>query len=421
MRFWVLILAVSLPGVGSCQTVDQLISSGDGRPDALALLQQVADHYSKAKYFHIEALIEEQMNGEFSRSWQKSLITAVFAPGNRYRFESRSQHVWWIQVSDGTSEWIYQPIEQQYMKRSTSGAGPFRFKGPLSYQEDQLMEAQDLAKNLSDLPVRSAVYLPDETIVLNGNAADCYVIGAEGRYRPGWSSDTTSHFTYWIDKRAHVIRKVNERMEGALIPMDKDAHYVQDTTTTYPVADLDAATVPDGLFTFPPVGKARLVQKFSVTVAPRSHANLLVGKTAPSVNLVSTDGHTMALDSFRGQPVLLDFWATWCSVCTASMPSLARLHRDFRAKGLVVLSIDEDDEAKRASDFLAKRAEPWTNFHDDGEIARAFAGDGIPQFVLIDSSGKIVYEASGFDDSELRKAIAKLGQEYGSPKTNPKY
>lgn len=200
---------------------------------------------------------------------------------------------------------------------------------------------------------------------------------------------------------------------------NKNEYYVRDTITTYPVVDLDATSVPDGLFTFTPVGEAKLVQKFSATVVPRGHGDLLVGKLAPSVSLVSTDGHTVGLESFRGQPVLLDFWATWCAPCVACMPSLAKLYRDTRAKGLVILSIDEDDEPQKATDFLAKRAEPWPNFHDDGEIARSFAGDGIPQFVLIDSSGKIVYQASGFDDSGLRKAIAKLGPSFDSPKNNP--
>src|SRR5208283_2192421 len=112
-----------------CQTTVQLISPSEDRPDALTLLRQVENAYSQAKYYHIEALVEKQMNGEFSRSWQKSLITTVVGPGNRYRFETRGQHVWWIQVSHGRSEWIYQPLEQQYMQRSTPHPGPSRFKG----------------------------------------------------------------------------------------------------------------------------------------------------------------------------------------------------------------------------------------------------------------------------------------------------
>jgi hypothetical protein len=77
-----------------------------------------------------------------------------------------------------------------------------------------------------------------------------------------------------------------------------------------------------------------------------------------------------------------------------------------------MLSIDEDDDAQTANDFFAKHGVSWSNFHDDGELWRSFpGGGGIPFYVLIDSSGQIVFAKSGPKDSELRAAIAKLGIE----------
>lgn len=52
--------------------------------------------------------------------------------------------------------------------------------------------------------------------------------------------------------------------------------------------------------------------------------------------------------------------------------------------------------------------------HDDGEINRSLPGDGLPQFVLIDAAGEIVYAKSGFDEHELRAAIGRLGPGYVS-------
>ena len=84
------------------------------------------------------------------------------------------------------------------------------------------------------------------------------------------------------------------------------------------------------------------------------------------------------------------------------------------ALGFWLLAFEEDDP-KTGAEFWAKHAEPWPNFHDsDGEIQRAFAPGGIPEFVLIDASGQITYASSGLDEPALRAAIAKLGPGFAS-------
>jgi len=118
--------------------------------------------------------------------------------------------------------------------------------------------------------------------------------------------------------------------------------------------------------------------------------------------------------------VLLDFWATWCGPCVESMPSVVRLYREAAKYGLILLSIDEDDDAKKAADFLSRNKESWANFHDDGEIVRLFPNEGIPHFVLIDAAGKVVFSKSRFDEPALRAAIAGLGPEFGTISGNPR-
>jgi thiol-disulfide isomerase/thioredoxin len=113
--------------------------------------------------------------------------------------------------------------------------------------------------------------------------------------------------------------------------------------------------------------------------------------------------------SFR-KPILIEFWATWCGPCVRAFPALEKLYSEVGKNGVTVITIDEDEEAQKAELFFAKRGKPtWTNYHDDGEINRAFPGAGLPQFVLIDTSGRIVYSASGFDEGDIRAAHGKLG------------
>jgi thiol-disulfide isomerase/thioredoxin len=129
---------------------------------------------------------------------------------------------------------------------------------------------------------------------------------------------------------------------------------------------------------------------------------------------------TISLRSFQGRPVLLDFWATWCGPCVESMPSVKRLYSEATKYGLVMLSIDEDEDAKKATDFLSENKDLWPNFHDDGEIARSFPNEGIPHFVLIDSAGTVVFSRSSFDEPALRTAIAKLGPEFATLAKTPR-
>lgn len=111
--------------------------------------------------------------------------------------------------------------------------------------------------------------------------------------------------------------------------------------------------------------------------------------------------------------MLIDFWATWCGPCIASMPALDKLQREAGPKGLTVLSVDGEDDAKAASDFLTKNHHTWTNFHDEnGEVGDAFRRVGIPHSVLIDEKGNVTYAGPGSNEDVLRDAIAKLGPQY---------
>ena len=85
-----------------------------------------------------------------------------------------------------------------------------------------------------------------------------------------------------------------------------------------------------------------------------------------------------------------------------------------------MLSVDEDEDAKTAADFLAKNHYSWPNTHDDGKIGDAFKKTGIPLTVLIDGQGKIAFYKAREDDIALRNALAGLGAEYASLATAPK-
>lgn len=109
---------------------------------------------------------------------------------------------------------------------------------------------------------------------------------------------------------------------------------------------------------------------------------------------------------------MLDIWATWCIPCVKGLDEIATLYAEAKGKSLVLLSVNQDEDENTANDFLAKKNYAWPNFHHDGGIWNELGMSGIPRTLLIDAQGKIVYDASGGPESDLRSAIAKLDPEY---------
>ena len=386
----------------------------DARPEARSFLDGVLKRYATAKSYHIELVEETQLSGELMRRWERRSETAVVLPDKRCRFEAHSDMGWGLQISDGVTEWIYLPQSEQY----TKGPAPASVPGPVPkipiHALNSILDAQRILGAFSGprLLIRSASYLPDEKIDVDGRYVLCTVVQGKGAVPgvTGAKRKINTTFTFWIDKNDNVIWKESERREGPLFPEQPNEEYTMDRTEWFKVSKPDAQTAPLELFIFKPSSTAKLVNELENPVLKSTLQ--LQGKQV-AVKLGTKDGQTLALESFQGKPVLLDFWATWCAPCVESLPAVEKLYSETSDKGLVLLSIDDDDDAQTAAEFLAKRKEPWLNFHLTNEIAEAFPAHGIPYFVLVDASGKVVYSSQGrLDEVGLRAAVAKLGPEF---------
>jgi thiol-disulfide isomerase/thioredoxin len=146
------------------------------------------------------------------------------------------------------------------------------------------------------------------------------------------------------------------------------------------------------------------------------HHEEMIGRALPDVTFRSPDGNEIALSSYRGKPLLIDLWATWCAPCVAALPSLKSIYAEFKDKGLEVISFDQDSDPEHAAKYLARHHYEWKNFHDgERTVQSALQADGIPLILLIDANGKIVYFDFGGRETDLRKAIAALGPDFSRP------
>lgn len=107
----------------------------------------------------------------------------------------------------------------------------------------------------------------------------------------------------------------------------------------------------------------------------------------------SLDGRTISLSEFRGQPVLLHFWATWCGVCSAMADNVEAVARDYRV--VTVASRSGDSDSVRA--YVAENKLSFPVLNDpDGRLARDYGVSAYPTTFVIDKSGKIRYAEVGF-------------------------
>ena len=141
--------------------------------------------------------------------------------------------------------------------------------------------------------------------------------------------------------------------------------------------------------------------------AANSHAR--VGQAAPSWTQSTSAGSRLSLDSLRGKPVYLNFFATWCGPCNEEAPYINQFQKDFRADGLQIVGVDELESAKQAAHFVNKYKLVYPAVVDDGTLQAQYAVNGLPVHVFIDRSGvisKIVVGEMAKD--EIASAIRRI-------------
>jgi len=379
--------------------------------DALALLNEVGQRYAAAKSYRIEAISERTSSNELSRNWQKTILTAIVAPGGKYRYEGRSGMGGAVLVSDAATEWNYHVNEHLYTERASLGEDSMKGR-VITFEEAPLIEAKALMPKLTHRAdaLKSASFLPQQTISVGEKSLHCYVVHyTDDDFQK--SAKYKEEATIWIDQETDRVVKVFTRRESEMMPAA--IPLLIETTVIYSRVQLDEAE-PAETFRFVPPSNAKRVDKFpGLPGAPAERSTDFVGKPAPELELKSADGKTVKLSSFRGQPVFLDFWATWCGPCVFLLKDLKELHAATEPKGLVWIGIDSDEESEASAAFISKEAIQWPNFHDpDGRLGKTFERNAIPLGVLIDAQGKVTFYQSAYEISDLKRAIVKLGPEF---------
>jgi thiol-disulfide isomerase/thioredoxin len=136
-----------------------------------------------------------------------------------------------------------------------------------------------------------------------------------------------------------------------------------------------------------------------------------VGGTLREATLQGLSGASRKLSEFRGKPMIINVWASWCGPCRQEMGSLERLARSKVGRQLTMIGISTDDYPEAAKGFLQKARTSFSHYIDSQLLLENMLGaDRLPLTVLVDAQGRVVgkyYGAQEWDSAESVKLVAK--------------
>ena len=135
------------------------------------------------------------------------------------------------------------------------------------------------------------------------------------------------------------------------------------------------------------------------------------GETAPDFAQPRLSGEgTVRLSDYRGQPVVLNFWASWCHPCRKEFPLLADARKKYAEDGLQIIGMSYDDIPSDGRAFVKEQAAKWAFARDDrDEVADAYRVRAVPQTYFIDADGIVRDRVFGITSAkDLDQTLQKI-------------
>jgi cytochrome c-type biogenesis protein len=134
----------------------------------------------------------------------------------------------------------------------------------------------------------------------------------------------------------------------------------------------------------------------------------LLGAKAPGFTVLDVDDITHNLSDYRGQVLVVEFFATWCTFCAAELEVLLQLREELNESEVAFLSIDTDDREsqKKVMEYRDKKGITWPVAYNSGKVGEKYDVDAIPTTIIIDQKGIVrEYRTGVSDPDELRETI----------------
>jgi peroxiredoxin len=136
---------------------------------------------------------------------------------------------------------------------------------------------------------------------------------------------------------------------------------------------------------------------------------------APPFTLEARGGSKISLAQYKGQVVMLNFWASWCGPCRQEMPLLENIYKKYNKLGFTLIGVNVEPDSKDAEGFLKQTPVSFPVIYDkDSTVSKAYDVQGMPSTVIIDRKGNIRVLHRGYkpgDENEYLDSIRSLVRE----------
>ncbi len=355
-------------------------SSSNISPQAAPIIASVRQAYSKLTSLDLAGKI----SGDFDVDGQKEShnldFTTSFSAPNLFRLDTKDDA---LIGNNGNQLYIYAKNRNLFLSadapktRVLTSALPDPFVDLISSQDPSLALAlsSDPAAELSDN------YSKIEK--LDDISIDAHPFTALKLSR----KDNQGFTTLLIDPKTSLVRRA--MIDVAAVLATRGAGDIKKALITidYITVTPNATTRPTEFAWAPPSGARDAAD---VREGDDEAANHLVGTTAPAFTLKDFDDKEISLASLKGKVVVLDFWATWCGPCVASLPHLNQLYLDFKDQDVRVYAINQAEDKDLVSGFMhSKNLTVPVLLDTESKVGDLYDAHAIPETVIVGPDGVI--------------------------------
>ena len=139
------------------------------------------------------------------------------------------------------------------------------------------------------------------------------------------------------------------------------------------------------------------------------------GAPAPQFTLAGRGGSNVSLAKYKGQVVMLNFWASWCGPCRQEMPLLESIYKKYSRMGFTLIGVNVEPDSNAANEWLKQTPVSFPILYDkESKVSKMYDVAGMPSTVIIDRAGKVRVLHRGYkpgDENEYLDSIRTLVRE----------
>jgi peroxiredoxin len=159
----------------------------------------------------------------------------------------------------------------------------------------------------------------------------------------------------------------------------------------------------------------RIVLSLSLMLGAAAVQGKDMNEPAPDFTLKSRQGDNLRLEDFRGQVVMLNFWASWCGPCRQEMPLMDDIYQQYKDLGFTVLAVNVDENRDEAHRFLDKVPVTYPILYDpESQVSEQYNVQAMPTTVMIDRNGNARFVHYGYKpgyEDDYEQQIRQLVRE----------